>query len=234
MLEIGICDDEWAWAQELETLLRRYLQSRGLEAGISVFTSAEALLQWDWQRFSILFLDVVMERQDGISAAAEIRRKNPDISLIFVSAFLDYATMGYQVKASAYLLKQQLAATLDGAMDAVLAERQLNQDRLSLTVEGREVLLPLAGISYLESQGKLTLFHGQRELSAYRRFSDLETALVAKGFLRIHRCYIVNLAHCAAIRNYQALLDTGETLPCSRRDYGDLVRRFLRWKGLHP
>ena len=234
MLEIGICDDERACAQELEALLRRYLRSRGLEAGISVFTSAEALLRSDWQRFSILFLDVVMERKDGVSAAAEIRRKNPEISLIFVSAFLDYATMGYQVKASAYLLKQQLAATLDGAMDAVLAERQLNRDQLSLTVEGREVFLPLAGISYLESQGKLTLFHGQTELSAYRRFSDLETVLAAKGFLRIHRCYIVNLAHCVAMKNYQAFLDSGETLPCSRRDYGDLVRRFLRWKGLHP
>ena len=234
MLEIGICDDEQACARELEALLDRYLQRRGLEAKISVFASAEALLRSDWQRFSILFLDVVMVRQDGVSAAAEIRRKNPDVSLIFVSAFLDYATMGYQVKASAYLLKQQLAATLDGAMDAILAERQLNRDRLPLMVDGREVLLPLAGISYMESQGKLTLFHGQTELSAYQRFSDLEAALGAKGFLRIHRCYILNLAHCVAMKNYQAVLDSGESLPCSRRDYGALVLRFLRWKGLHP
>lgn len=234
MLEIGICDDERACAQELETLLRQYLARRGLEAEISVFSGAEDLLHADWQRFSILFLDVVMEQRDGVSAAAEIRRKNPDVLLIFVSAFLDYATMGYQVKASAYLLKQQLAATLDGAMDAVLAERQLNRDRLPLTVDGREVSVLLAGITYLESQGKLTLFHGQTELAVPRRFSDLETALAPKGFVRIHRCYILNLAHCVTMKNYQAILDSGETLPCSRRDYGDLVRRFLRWRGLHP
>lgn len=175
-----------------------------------------------------------MDRQDGVSAASEIRRKNPEICLIFVSAFLDYATMGYRVKASAYLLKQQLASTLDSAMDAVLAERQLNLDQLTLMVDGREISVPLAGISYLESQGKLTLIHGRAELSAYRKFSDLEALLGAKGFLRIHRCYILNLAHCTAMKNYQAFLDSGETLPCSRRDYGELVRRFLRWKGLHP
>ena len=74
---------------------------------ISVFPSAEALLCADWQRFSILFLDVVMQRQDGVSAAAEIRRKNPDVSLIFVSAFLDYAAKGYQVKASAYFASRR-------------------------------------------------------------------------------------------------------------------------------
>lgn len=200
---------------------------------ISVFPSAEALLCADWQRFSILFLDVVMQRQDGVSAAAEIRRKNPDVSLIFVSAFLDYATMGYQVKASAYLLKSQLSATLDSALDAVLAERRLNREQISLLINGHEVSIPLSEISYIESQGRLALFHGQTELTAHQRFSDLEALLASKGFLRVHRCYILNLAHCVSMKNYQALLDSGETLPCNRREFGDLTRRFLRWMGLH-
>lgn len=233
MLEIGICDDERSCALELEALLTRYFQSKNLDAHISVFPSAEALLSADWRRFSILFLDVVMQQQDGVSAAAEIRRKNPDVSLIFVSAFLDYATMGYQVKASAYLLKSQLTATLDSTLDTVLAERQLSHDEISLQIDGREVMLPLSGISYIESQGRLARFHGQTELSAYQRFSDLEALLAPKGFLRIHRCYILNLAHCVSMKNYQALLESGETLPCSRREFGDLTRRFLRWKGLH-
>ena len=101
-------------------------------------------------------------------------------------------------------------------------------------MDGREISVPLAGITYLESQGKLTLFHGQTELAVPRRFSDLEALLASRGFARIHRCYILNLAHCVTMKNYQAVLDSGETLPCSRRDYGDLVRRFLRWRGLHP
>ena len=104
MLKIGICDDQNVCAEKLRCLLNDYLKKKRMNATISVFSSAEELLAANWQDFHIIFLDVVMEQQDGVQAAKHIRRRNPDISLIFVSAFLDYATMGYQVKASAYLL----------------------------------------------------------------------------------------------------------------------------------
>lgn len=65
------------------------------------------------------------------------------------------------------------------------------------------------------------------------RFSDIEGLLAGKGFLRVHRCYIVNLAHCVTIKNYQAVLDNGKTLPCSRQEYRSLVQRLVRWKGIN-
>ena len=133
LLKIGICDDQQEWADRLQSLLQRYIHRNNLDAEITAFSSGEELLASDWQLFQILFLDVVMGKQDGIQAAIQIRRKNPGVSLIFVSAYLDYATMGYQVKASAYLLKSQLATTLEGAMDAVLTERRLNQGMIAVS-----------------------------------------------------------------------------------------------------
>lgn len=231
MLEVGICDDQRECAETLKGLLRGYLEKKHLDAHITVFSSAEELLKADWQVFQILFLDVVLGQQDGVQAAIQIRRKNPDVSLIFVSAFLDYATMGYQVKASAYLLKSQLSATLEKAMDAVLIDRKLNQNAIEIMVDGCLVSLPLHQIVYIESLGRIAIFHGETEYQTSMRFSDIEAMLSGKGFLRIHRCYIVNPAHCVTIRNYQAVLDTGKTLPCSRQKYASLVQSLMRWKG---
>ena len=231
LLEIGICDDQIEWVETIQRLVSRYLEKKRIKAHIATFTSAEELLREDWQIFHILFLDVVMGKKDGVQAAMQIRRKNPDVSLIFVSAYLDYATMGYQVKASAYLLKSQLSATLEKAVNTVLLERQLNQEKISIAVGGREVVLPLHKITYIESRGRAAVFHGETDFRTYMRFSDIEAMLSGKGFLRIHRCYIVNSAHCITIRNYQAILDTGGTLPCSRQEYSDLIRSFMRWRG---
>lgn len=233
MLEIGICDDQQEWADKLQSLVQKHLNRKGLEAHITIFAGAEELLNADWQTFQILFLDVVMGRQDGIQAAIQIRRKNPDVSLIFVSAYLDYATMGYQVKASAYLLKNQLAATFDSAMDAVLMERKLNQGVMEITVNGHVVPLRLSHIQYIESHGRTSIFHGQTECRTYISISDVEAALAGKGFLRIHRCYIVNMVHCVALKNYWAILDDGKTLPCSQRDYSNLLQRLMIWKGVN-
>lgn len=231
MLEIGICDDQQEWADKLQSLLQKHLKRKGLEAHITIFTSAEELLNADWQILQILFLDVVMGRQDGIQAAIQIRQKNPDVSLIFVSAYLDYATMGYQVKASAYLLKNQLAATFDSAMDAVLLERKLSKGIVEIMVSGHMIPLQISRIQYIESHGRTSVFHGQMEYRTYMRISDLEAALAGKGFLRIHRCYIVNMVHCVTLKNYWAILDDGTTLPCSQRDYSNLLQRLMIWKG---
>lgn len=233
MLKIGICDDQIECAEVLRTLLNEYLKKRQMEARIIVFPSAENLLKSNWQKFHILFLDVVMGQQDGIQAAVQIRRKNPDVSIIFVSAFLDYATMGYQVKASAYLLKNNLAATLSSAMDAVLAERKLAQDTIEISANGCTIPLHTHEISYIESYGRGVVFHAQCDYHTYMRFSDIEDMLCGKGFLRIHRCYIVNLGHCVTLKNYQAILDTGVTLPCSRQEYRNLLQSLIRWKGIH-
>lgn len=232
LLHIGICDDQRECAENLRALLCDYLEKRQMQADITLFASAEELLKSDWQKIQILFLDVVMRQQDGIQAAARIRRKNQDISLIFVSAFLDYATMGYQVKASAYLLKSNLAAAFSSAMDAVLTERQLVQDTIEISVEGCTIPLQTHSILYIESDGRESIFHEKVKYSTYMRFSDVEELLCRKGFLRIHRCYIVNLAHCVTIKNYQAILDTGEKLPCSRQEYRNLIQRLIRWKGI--
>ena len=233
MLKIGICDDQNVCAEKLRCLLNDYLKKKRMNATISVFSSAEELLAANWQDFHIIFLDVVMEQQDGVQAAKFIRRRNLDISLIFVSAFLDYATMGYQVKASAYLLKDQLAATLESAMDTVLTDRMLDQDQVDIMVNDRIISLPLHKICYIESQGRSAVFHSDALHQTNMRFSDVEVLLAAKGFVRIHRCYIVNPAHCVTIKNYQAVMDTGEMLPCSRTEYSELVKKIMRWKGLN-
>lgn len=231
LLEIGICDDQVESAEILRDLLSRYLEKRCLDARITMFQSAEKLMAGRFLEFQVIFLDIVMEEQDGIQTALQIRRKNPDVSLLLVSAYLDYATRGYQVKANAYLLKSQLMTTLDAAMDAVLLERRLNHGVIEIAVGGCVVPLPLRQIMYIESQGRTAIFNCEEEYSTYMRFSDIETALSGRGFLRVHRCYIVNMRHCVTIKNYQVILDNGKTLPCSRQEYRSLMQRLMRWKG---
>lgn len=141
--------------------------------------------------------------------------------------------MGYQVKASAYLLKDQLTATLESAMDTVLTDRMLDQDKVDIMTNDRIISLPLHKICYIESQGRSSIFHSDTSWSSNMRFSNVEAMLSARGFIRIHRCYIINPSHCVTINNYQAIMDTGEMLPCSRTEYSELVKKIMRWKGLN-
>ncbi len=231
MLKIGICDDQPECVEILQNLLRQYLAKNQLKAHITVYLSAEDLLQSDWKDLHILFLDVVMEGTNGIQAALQIRQKNCDVSLIFVSAYLDYATMGYQVKASAYLLKDQLVNTLSAVMDSVISKRNLNQDVIEIMLDNHKIAVSLHQILYIESMRKIIIFHCGCEYRTQMYLSDVEAMLVSKGFLRIQKSYVINLSHCTTMCNYQAILDDGHSLPCSRKDYHYFVQTLLRWKG---
>ena len=54
---------------------------------------------------------------NGLEVAKTLRSKYPNIVLVFVTAFIEYAPVGYCVSAFRYLLKQKLDSDLLMVMD---------------------------------------------------------------------------------------------------------------------
>lgn len=50
-----------------------------------------------------------------------------------------------------------------------------------------------------------------------------------KGFLKIHRSYLVNLQHISLIEKESVLLDQGSRVPMSRRRREEIKQQFQRW-----
>ena len=69
----------------LGSLLHEYLTAKGYDVtlakdgnqGLDIFLSSE---------FDFCILDVMMPKKDGFSLAKEIRTKNPDIPIVFLTA----------------------------------------------------------------------------------------------------------------------------------------------------
>ena len=60
----------------------------------------------------------------------------------------------------------------------------------------------------------------------------LEELLAPRGFLRVHQSYLVNMAYIQQIKSTGICLKDGTQLPISARNYQELKREYLRWKGL--
>ena len=61
--------------------------------------------------------------------------------------------------------------------------------------------------------------------------SELEEQLEPKGFLRIHKSYLVNMAHLKKYQSQQAVLSDGTVLRVSARSYAAQKQKYLLWKG---
>ena len=75
MLQIAICDDEKFYREKLKALLEKYLKKHNMPYSLHTFLSGEKFLEQceNSVKFDIVFLDISMERIDGIQTAMRIR-----------------------------------------------------------------------------------------------------------------------------------------------------------------
>ena len=105
-MRILICDDEQKLIDLELSILQEYCRSTNIAA--TFFTFTDSLSAGNIGEFDIAFLDIDMEKLNGIELARKLRSKNPTSIIIFVTNFIQYAPEGYEVNAFRYLLKSIL------------------------------------------------------------------------------------------------------------------------------
>ena len=190
----------------------------------------------------LLFLDVQMPKLDGFEVLELI---GPDIAVVFLTAYDQYALRAFEVHAVDYLLKPFDATRFDAALerakerlgtkmpppsDLAAAARPPSQFMERIVVrDGPKVdIIPCERLDYAEAQDDYVLLRSQaKNYLKQETISNLETSLDPAKFVRIHRSYIVNLERIAKIEPYTkdsrvAVLSDGTKLPVSRSGYARL------------
>lgn len=132
-MNIAVCDDEKLFLEEEKRLIQRYFDAEGQACKIDLFLSGEDLLatEKELKQYDIIFLDVNMGGLDGVKVAEEIRRWNPNVYLVFVTAFIKYSTEGYKVDATRFIIKGEgnLEAAMDECLTAICKKMKLTDWR---------------------------------------------------------------------------------------------------------
>ncbi len=190
----------------------------------------------------LLFLDVQMPKLDGFEVLELI---GPDIAVIFVTAYDQYALRAFEVHAVDYLLKPFNAERFEAALGrarqrlgqkmpppaTLAAAARPPQEYLERIVvrDGPKVdIIPCDRLDYAEAQDDYVLLRSQgKNHLKQETISNLEFSLDPAKFVRIHRSYILNLERIAKIEPYTkdsrvAVLTDGTKLPVSRSGYARL------------
>jgi DNA-binding LytR/AlgR family response regulator len=234
MYQIAICDDEKFFIDKLAHTINQYSNAHHHVIDLNLFQQPADFIQSSLDSYDIVFLDVRFGEMSGIEVAKALRAKNENAILIFVSAFVEYAIMGYSVHASAYLLKSDLDGTFENCMDEIFQKIGVKEISVRVPYEHTNIDIPCKYIIYIESHKRQIQMHTSLprypSVLYYAKLSDMIETLEPHGFLRIHKSYLINLSRCRKIQNRLAYMDNSIELPCSRQNYTDIVQKFLRWK----
>jgi two-component system LytT family response regulator len=237
-----IVDDEELARQ----LLREYLWEVGGEAGgIEVVAECgdgfDAVKAIGELKPDLVFLDVQMPKLDGFEVLDLI---DAPPSVIFVTAYDQYAMRAFEANAVDYLLKpfrldrfkqalkraRERVQVRPAAADLAAAARPPGQavERLVVRDGSKVHIIPVAKLDYVEAQDDYAALHSEKKSYLKQQtIASLEIQLDPQRFVRIHRSYIVNLERIARIEPYAkdsrvAVLRDGTQLPVSRPGYAKL------------
>lgn len=102
-MKLLLVDDEQLQLLRLENEVKAVM---GKDVTIYAYLNPlEALKDIKDEIIDIAFLDVEMPGMNGISLAKELKKINPSINIIFVTAYDQYAIDAYSIHASGYLTK---------------------------------------------------------------------------------------------------------------------------------
>lgn len=239
MLRIAICDDlendRAAMAQGVEDYLAAHPEWNGK---VDVFSGSSDLLDaleaggaWD-----IALLDVCMPGILGTQVARELRRRLPDLTVLFLTTSADYAVEAFALGAVHYLVKPFSQTQLREALDrAVVPYRKREQKGLLLHTEnGVTRWVPLGEILYIESVGRLRVLHTpagsieERQLSLSALYDQLQ-ALAPGQFITPYRGYIVNQDAIRTITAQDIQLHGGARVPLKEGDFRKTRNAYFQW-----
>ena len=153
-MNIIICDDRIDDRKNLSDLLSDYGEKKNYEFAITEYESGEQLCedQSALEACQLLFLDINMQGMDGLKTAMRIKEKYPKLPVVLVTAYMNYALDGYKVKASRFLLKDNLADTIEECMDDLIAEINKNRRILEFRFVEGTIKLYADDIIYIETE----------------------------------------------------------------------------------
>ena len=231
---VFICDDKVKDRNKVNKLLVQYGTTHRCTFEVAEYSSGDVLVCEikEGQVPDIIFLDINMEKMDGIKAAKEIRGVLPDVPIVLVTAYINYALEGYKVKASRFLVKDDLEDTVTECLDSIRTEiKKESREREFSFVEGK-IRLKLDDIIYVETNAHVQVFHvGDFTYRIYKKLEDVENELAPYGFARVHKSFVVNLKYVTKISSYRMYLSTGKELSIPRDRYNEVKSRHALYKG---
>lgn len=232
MIQCAVVEDEDSYASQLSGYINQYGMESGNEFQITRFTDGDEIVENYKSKFDIILMDIKMQFMDGMTAAEEIRKVDPEVVIIFITNMAQYAIRGYAVDALDYVLKPidyfAFSQRLGRAIER-LGKR--SKHYVTVSFHGGTQKIDVDSITYVESQGHNLTFHTKKEdYTTNATMKDVEEKLVPENFYRCNKGYLVNLEYVDGIRDGCAVVD-GELLTIARARKNDFMKVLTEYLG---
>ena len=153
---------------------------------------------------------------NGISIAKAIRKAGINAIIVFYTRVKEAVFDAFDVEALHYLVDGQISVSKFDEVfrKAVSRAESRIQASIVLNCAGEQRKILISQIYYFEVFNRIvTVYYRDGTFEFYSTLTRLEDSLARRGFVRVHRAYLVSERYIASIRQREITLLNGTTIP---------------------
>jgi len=232
VLHIAICDDDKNAQERLAEAIKDWAADRKAEVGLKYYDSAEAFtMSWPDVPSDLVFLDIKMKSMDGVQLAGNIREKDKNIMIVFVTSFRQYSLYGYNVEALNYLIKPVSAAKLLPTLDKAYMIYNSRRNSFFIAARGKDQCKVFWDDIYCISMSAhyAEIFTADTSYTVRKSAKEVD-GMLPEYFVRCHRSHVANIFKVERICGNSLVLFNQKELPLSRNNAKRVKDAFINFQ----
>ena len=218
MIRIAVVDDDTMILGKIKELIEdRVTDEVSTDLYSDSITFYNNNNKWN---YDIIFLDIDMPGMTGFEIAETIDLLKRQTAIVFVSNLEHLVYDSLKFRPFRFVRKSLLSDDVISALEAFIIEQKKTQDIFVIKTNRMTIPTPISDIVYFESMGH-DIFVNIAEKTKYQLLRERDNNVTmkflseqyeGKGFIRIHKSYLVNYRFIYVIKASEVVLKNNETI----------------------
>lgn len=228
-MRLAYCDDNPDCLHEVQKHIKFFSMDTGIEFEEYAFSCSEDLIN-SHLIFDIAILDVEMEGMNGLKLGEHLRKENPHIILIYLTAHKKYLDDALNLNAVRFFEKPIESSRFYRGLNDALERIDNSVIKFALRDGKSTDIVNAKDIMYIEIERRYSkvvtlnkVYHSFEHISFWRE------KLQGSCFAIPHRSYIVNLNFISTYQRKVLLLNETIEIPVSKSQQTSFYQKFCRF-----
>lgn len=181
-------------------------------------------------RFDIAILDVEMNNMNGIKLGEELRKKNPHIILIYITAHKKYLDDALNLNAVRFFEKPLDSQRFyRGLRDAI---KRIDNSTINFYLKDHKIMKRISAqdIIFVEIEKRATrVVTRTKEYHSSHHMSFWHEKLTSTVFISPHKSYIINFNYITTYERNYVILNENYKVSIARNKQADFGKKFMQF-----
>lgn len=227
-MRILLCDDDKKDLDELTSAVNRYLDEKMIKSEIVSTVSAKSVILSE-TFFDLAFLDIQMDEYNGLTVAKELKRRNENIIIFFVTDYNEFQDDAMDLRVFRFFNKPFDKERVYSGLDKAMTYLNTNLTEIYIKDNNEHVKIHINDICYVKRENrKLYIVTKDRIYQSKENWDNLMEKLPQTYFYLVHNSFLVNLHHITKY-SYSELLINGERISIATRRQAEFRKYWFNY-----